>query len=187
MIMRYKTGLLRQVREHIKKGGIIAYPTESCYGLGCNPYDYKAINKLIKLKQRKKDKGLIIVASKFKQLNNIIKPLSVKQIKQTTHYWPGSYSLILDAKPSISYNLKGKHTTVAVRVTQYKLVIQLCDFINSAVVSTSANKSKLKSIRTYRECIRQFGQSVLVLPGMVGNATKPSTIIDLKTNKVLRK
>ena len=187
MSFYYKVGLLQKVKAHLKHGGIIAYPTESCYGLGCDPFNYTAINRLIKLKRRKKDKGLIVIASKFKQLNQIIKPLTKKQFKKTRQYWPGANSLIMDTKSSISYNLTGKHKTVAVRVTQNKSVIQLCNFIDSALVSTSANKSSMKSIRTYRECARQFGAPVLVLPGITNFAKKPSTIIDFKTNIILRR
>ena len=186
MSFYYKVGLLQKVKAHLKSGGIIAYPTESCYGLGCDPFNYKAINTLIKLKRRKKDKGLILIAGKFKQLGTIIQPLTKEQFKKTKQYWPGVYSLIMDTQPNVMYNLTGKHKTIAVRLTLHKNVIQLCNFVNSAIVSTSANKTNMKTIKTYRECSRQFGTSVLVLPSITNFVKKPSTIIDLKTNKILR-
>lgn len=184
--MVYKIGLLRKVKLHLKQGGVIAYPTESCYGLGCDPYNYKAINQVIKLKKRDKSKGLIVIASQIKQLNKLIKPLGEYEANQLKDYWPGPFSLILDVKINTPNNLRGKHKSVAVRVTKHKEVIQLCNHLASAIVSTSANKSQLKSIKTYRECLNKFGNKVLVLPGVIGFAKKPSTIINLKTQQVLR-
>ncbi|MCE2705529.1 MAG: L-threonylcarbamoyladenylate synthase [Proteobacteria bacterium] len=184
--MVYKIGLLQKVKLHLIRGGVIAYPTESCYGLGCDPYNYKAIRSLIKLKRRDKTKGLIVIAGKNHQVDKLIKPLDDDTATELKQYWPGAFSLILDIKPNIPSNLSGKHKSVAVRVSKQKQVIQLCNYLDSAIVSTSANKSQLKSIKTYRECLRKFGNKVLVLPGVIGFAKNPSKIINLKTKQVLR-
>lgn len=183
----YKIGLLHKVKAHIKRGEVIAYPTESCYGLGCNPYDYKAINKIFKLKKRSKAKGFIVVAGGFKQLAGVIKPLTANELSIAKRYWPGLYSLILKTKPNVPPNLTGKFKTVAIRVSAQKNIQQLCNWLNSSLVSTSANRAKQLSIKTYRECVKRFGKSTLVLPGLIGFAKKPSTIIDIATNKIIRK
>ncbi len=182
----YKIGLLRRVKAHLKHGGIIAYPTESCYGLGCNPYNYKAINKIFKLKKRNKNKGFIVVAGELKQFNKLIKPMSKSQEKIIKRYWPGPYSIILQTKPSVPHNLTGKFKNLALRVSAQKNIQQLCGFLHYPLVSTSANRSKQVSTKNYRECVKQFGKSVFVLPSLIGFAKKPSTIIDIETNKIFR-
>lgn len=182
----YSAALLNKIKHHLKQGGVIAYPTESCYGLGCDPLNYKAINKIIKIKGRSKTKGLIVIAGRIKQLNKLIKPLSASELTEISAFWPGFYSLILSTNSNIPRNLTGKHHKIACRVTRHPLVKQLCNYLGSSLVSTSANKSGQQSIKTTRECQRRFGSQVMVLPGLTQFAKKPSTIIDWETRKVLR-
>lgn len=182
----YSTKLLQKVQAHLHKGGVIAYPTESCYGLGCDPFNYAAINKLIKIKGRSKTKGLIAIASSTNQLHKLIQPITSDQQYQLAKYWPGFYSLTLRVTAKVPRNLIGSHSKVAVRVSLHRQVKQLCDSLNTPLVSTSANKSGHHSIRNYRECQRQFGGKVLVLPGEIGKAKTPSTIIDWESQRILR-
>jgi L-threonylcarbamoyladenylate synthase len=182
----YSTVLLNKVKQHLKAGGVIAYPTESCYGLGCDPFNYSAINKIIRLKGRSKSKGLIIIAGLRSQLHGVIPKLSAADELELKKYWPGFYSLILPANNKVLPNLVGKHQKIAVRVTQHYLVQQLCLALNMPLVSTSANKSGFRSIKSYQECERQFGRQVMVLPGRIGFAKRPSTIIDWQSGNILR-
>ncbi len=183
----YSTELLNTIRKHIVNGGIIAYPTESCYGLGCDPFNNKAIKRIISLKKRNSNKGLIVIAGKFNQLNNLIQPLpKLEQEYIFTNYWPGPFSLILPVTNKVPKLLVGHHKKIAVRITKHELVIQLCNFLNMPLVSTSANKSGNKSIRNYHECVRQFGKEVLVLPGLTNFAKRPSTIIDYASKQIYR-
>lgn len=182
----YSSLLLYKVKQHLKSGGIIAYPTESCYGFGCDPFNYKAINKIIQLKGRSKTKGLIVIAGDRKQLNGLIQPIPAVKEDIIAKYWPGFYSLILPTTDKVPRNLIGRHHKIAVRVTKHKQVQQLCKFLDMPLVSTSANKAGFKAVKTYRDCMRQFGDKVLVLPGITNFAKKPSTIIDLENNRILR-
>ena len=182
----YSIGLLRKVKKHLQQGGVIAYPTESCYGLGCDPFNYQAINRVIRLKGRSKNKGLIVIAAKFAQLKHLIQPLTDKEIIALKEFWPGFYSIILPVRQELPANLTGIHHKLAVRLSKHQGVTQLCNFLAMPLVSTSANKSGCRSIRDYRECKRQFGRQVMVLPGVTGFAKKPSTIIDWHTRQKLR-
>lgn len=184
---KYNAMLLRKAKRHINSGGVIAYPTESCYGFGCDPFNYKAVAKIIKLKGRFKAKGLIVIAGRIEQLKNLTVPFALEDKVSIGKYWPGPYSLILPAMPNIPRNLTGSHSKVAVRVTKHVLVRQLCNYLNSPLVSTSANKSGRKSIKTYRECSRLFGNKVLVLPGCTNFAKRPSTVIDWETKEIIRR
>lgn len=183
---RYSHATLENAYRHIKNGGVIAYPTEYCFGLGCDPFNRKAINKILKLKGRSKTRGLIVIAGEIKQLKSLIKPLTQKDHVALGQYWPGPFSLVLAATKTIPANLTGRHHKIAVRVTKHQLVKQLCQFIQMPLVSTSANISRHKPLKTYRECKKKFGQNVLVLPGLTNFAQNPSSIIDWFTKEPLR-
>ena len=181
----YSTTLLLRVKQHLATGGVIAYPTESCYGLGCDPFNYRAINKILQLKARSPDKGLIVVASKISQLSKLLSDLPAEDAVQA--YWPGRFTLVLPIKrQNVLPNLSGKHAGLAVRVSNQHYVKQLCDYLNAPLVSTSANSSGKISCKTYFECVTHFGAEVLVLPGVIDYLRSPSTIIHWATKQVLR-
>ena len=185
-MFKYKYGLLQTINKHIKRGGIIAYPTESCYGFGCDPFNYKALKKILHLKGRTRIKGMICIAGNIAQINKLVTKLTAEELQQIKKYWPGFYSLILPSNAHVLKLLVGHHEKIAIRVSAHNEVKQLCDYLGIALVSTSANKSGHKSIKSYRECVRQFGSNVMVLPGMIGFAKHPSTIIDFKTMQKIR-
>lgn len=183
--MKYiKYNQLIKIKQHLKLGGVVAYATESCFGFGCDPFNYKAIVKILKIKQRSKTKGMIMIAGNRKQVRDII-DVDIYS-SQFDKYWPGQNSIVLPYKKKLPSNLTGAHKSIAVRITSHKQVIQLTRFLQKPLVSTSANVSGMKSIRSYRECVKQFGKMVLVIDGLTNFAKKPSTIIDLKTNKIIR-
>ncbi len=185
-MFKYKIGLLRRVKQHLKNGGIIAYPTESCYGFGCDTLNYKALKQIIKIKGRSKSKGMICIASNYKHLNKLVKPFTADELSQIQQYWPGFYSLIIASSSKTPRLLVGNHNSIAARVSTHNEVRQLCNYLRDALVSTSANKSGRKSIKSYRECLRQFGKKAMVLPGIIGFYRKPSTIINLATKQKIR-
>ncbi len=185
--MHYKIELLRKMKEHLNRGGIIAYATESCFGLGCDPFNYKAIKKLLNLKQRSSEKGLIVIGHSFKSLNKLIKPITKIDENQLKKYWPGAFSIILPVQEKIVHKiLVGKYNSLAVRISKHKLAFKLCKYLDNPIVSTSANRSKISPAKTYRECKRRFGNKVLVLPGNTSFMKRPSTIINWQTKKLLR-
>lgn len=177
---------LIKIRIHLKLGGVIAYPTESCYGLGCDPFNIKALKKILTLKKRSKTKGMIVIAGQKSHFKNILLPLTNHDLQQLNQYWPGKYSIILPCNAKLPRQLTGKHDRLAARVTQHSLVCQLTNYLHFAIVSTSANKSGHKAISNYRECLRQFGRSVMIIKGNTMFAKTPSTIIDWETKNTLR-
>lgn len=183
--MKYiRHNTLIKIKQHLKSGGVIAYATESCYGFGCDPYNYQAINKILKLKKRSKTKGMIMIAGNRNNVANIISTNVYSS--EFDNYWPGSYSIILPLTKKLPANLTGKHKTIAVRITRHRQVIQLTKYLRKPLVSTSANLSGMKSIRNFRDCVSRFGKRVLVINGDTNFAKKPSTIIDWNTKKILR-
>jgi L-threonylcarbamoyladenylate synthase len=175
-----------RLRAWLKRGGLIAYPTESCYGLGCDPRNRRAVEKILQLKGRDAAKGLILIAANRRQL----RPYATRNAIETAWgrgLWPGPVTWVLPAANTCPSWLTGGRDTVAVRITAYLDAANLCKQAGMALVSTSANKSGGKPAKTWQQCQRLFGQRVRVLPGRIGARRRPSTLIDLASGKVLRK
>lgn len=162
------------LRRYLRHGGLVAYPTESCYGLGCDPSDARAVARLLRLKGRSRAKGLILIGSAPAQFRRFLAapPGSWPQ------YWPGPTTLLLPAAHRCPKWLTGGHEKLAVRVTAHAEAARLCHALGMALVSTSANRAGQRPLRYAAACRRAFGYRVWVLPGRVGGRRRPSKIID---------
>ena len=178
---------LRSIAAHLRRGGLIAYPTEYCYGLGCDPRNRRAVLRLLKLKGRPQNKGLILIAGKFAQLASYLQPLTAEQQNILCRDGAQAVTYLMPAKPSVPRWLRGAHDTLAVRITAHAGAAALCNALGMALVSTSANRSGHQPARTYAQCRHLFGNRVLVLPGRVGKNKKPSTIRAWTNGKIVRK
>jgi L-threonylcarbamoyladenylate synthase len=178
----WRTGLAA----YLKRGGIIAYPTESCYGLGCDPRNPRALKRLIRLKGRSAAMGLLLISDHIKRLQAFMRPLSSADLARMQHSWPGPVTWVVPASSACLPLLTGGRPTIAVRVTAHPGAAQLCRSLGMALVSTSANKSGKKPAQTAAECRRIFGARVRVIAGRVGQRRRPSTLIDLATGAILR-
>ncbi|HEY8353994.1 MAG TPA: Sua5/YciO/YrdC/YwlC family protein [Methylophilaceae bacterium] len=179
----------RGLRHFLKSGGIIAYPTESIYGLGCDPMNRRAVLRILKLKGRPQHKGLILVADRLARLRPYMAPLSEMQIELMQQSWHNparGHTWLVPAARHCPRWLTGKHSTLAVRVSRHALTSRLCRESGGALVSTSANRSGHRPARTDRECRRLFGNRVRIIPGRTGRAKKPSIIQDLVSGKIIR-
>ncbi len=183
----YSSALFRQLRAHLQGGGVIAYATESCYGLGCDPCNYQAVRRLLKLKGRPTKKGLILIGAKFAQLEAFVTPLVASEKNSLKQYWPGPTTLLMPAARHTPKWLTGHHSSIAVRVTAHPDAAYLCRQLDMALVSTSANRAGKVSLKTAITCHKAFGNAVWVLPGRVGMRRRPSTILDFKSGRILRK
>ncbi len=165
---------------------MIAYPTESCYGLGCDPANYRAVRRILRLKRRPQNKGLILIASSYRQVARYIQPLT--QAEQTKLQADGALAItyLMPVRPSCPRWLRGEHDTLAVRMTAHPFAKNLCRVAGNALVSTSANRSRQLAAKSYRDCLRMFGSSVWVLPGRVGKRKRPSTIRVWGGDRIIR-
>lgn len=175
-----------RIAAHLRRGGLIAYPTESCYGLGCDPRNRIAVQRLLKLKQRQQHKGLILIAANFRQVARYLQTITPAQQQQLKMAGAQAITYLMPALPSAPHWLRGSHHTLAVRLTAHKQAAQLCRGVNSALVSTSANRSGQRPARTYAQCQRLFGRKVWVLAGRVGKRKTPSTISRWTDGKIIR-
>jgi len=176
----------RSLAAHLKRGGVIAYPTESCYGLGCDPRNRRAVQRILKLKRRPQRKGLILIASDYHQVVPYIQPLTPAEQLRLRQDGAQAVTYLMPAKPSCPHWLRGEHASLAVRLTAHPFAQQLCRSVDSALVSTSANRSGMRAAKTYAECRRMFGKRVWVLRGRVGKRKRPSTIKAWGGDRIVR-
>lgn len=170
-------------------GEVIAYPTESVFGLGCDPDNIEAIKKLLEIKQREKSKGLILIASTIEQLIPYVnfESLSLEVQNKILHTWPGPVTWLIPSRFSVSNWLKGQFDTVAVRISSHPDVQTLCQKYGKPITSTSANLSGLPPCRSFSEVEAQFGEQVpYILQGHVGERANPSEIRDAITGDIIR-
>jgi len=187
--MTILTADVKQAAQVLKAGGVIAYATEAIFGLGCDPHNPQALQKLLLLKRRPAAKGLILIAGDEQQVHPYLDLAQISDAmwQPVRASWPGPVTWILPANPSVSALLCGEHDSLAVRVSAHPQVQALCHAFAGAVVSTSANLSEQAPAKTVDEVMAQFPGSLdLILIGKTGGADKPSEIRDALTGKIIR-
>ncbi|GBU12995.1 tRNA(ANN) t(6)A37 threonylcarbamoyladenosine modification protein [Enterobacterales bacterium] len=172
----------------LKQQQVIAYPTEAVFGLGCDPDSEAAVEALLALKHRPREKGLILIADDFQQLLPYIDEtaLSGSQLQAVFAQWPGPVTWVMPAKPATPTWLTGQYSSLAVRVTDHPLVKELCRRFGKPLVSTSANLNGQPPCRLADEVKQQFGHDFPVLMGDVGGRENPSEIKDALTGHLIR-
>ena len=154
------------------------------FGLGCDPLNETAVMRLLSIKQRPIDKGLILVAANFSQVAPFLSPISEQQ-KQ--HTQPSETTWVFPAKADTPQWLTGQFDSLAIRISKHPSVIQLCQRFGSALVSSSANLSGQEPARTSQEVINHLDDRLDgILDNKVGNLSKPTNIRDSLTGEILR-
>lgn len=176
---------IRYAVRTLDAGGVIAYPTEGVFGLGCLPGEFNAVSRILDMKQRNPDMGLVMIVSDAEQLTGwtdlSVSELSLSSSSERPVTW------IVPAHPDVPYWIRGKHSGIAVRQTTHPVARALCKLADSPLVSTSANVSGRPPVRNRFALRRLFGALVdYVVPGECGPASGPSEIRDIQTGKVLR-
>ena len=179
--------IVKRAASVLQQGGVIAYPTEYCFGLGCDPRNITAVQRIITIKQRKASQGLILLAGNSDQVSEYsdINALSLKS--QILESWPGPVTWTLPARQGVSQWLRGTHPSIAMRITAHQLCVQLCLEFGHAIVSTSANRHNEAALLNAVEVVAEMGDEVdYVLPADVGGASKASQIRDGLSGEILR-
>lgn len=179
---------LRQAIRVLRNGGIIAYPTEAVWGVGCDPFNPEAVRRLLEIKRRPEHKGLILAAASELQIDALLSPLSAEQRARLSETWPGPNTwLVPDAKQLIPRWIKGRHSAVALRVSAHPVVQALCEAFGAPLVSTSANVSSAPPAKSKTKVRAYFGAEVdFIVDGALGGLEKPTTIRSLLDNAVVR-
>lgn len=171
----------------IRAGGVVAYPTEGVWGLGCDPRRRTAVERILALKGRPVDKGLILLAASEEQLEPFLAPLAPAVAARVRACWPGPVTWIARTSADCPRWLTGGRNTLAVRVTAHPLAAALARAAGTALVSTSANLSGAATARNAVEVRRLFGKVIdTVVEGELGDLAGPTEIRDAATGKVVR-
>jgi L-threonylcarbamoyladenylate synthase len=187
MVHRIDPETLRRAVTCLNQGGIIAYPTEGVYGLGCDPFNKVAVDRLLALKQRPVEKGLIMIAANWEQLQSSVTTLDPARMSEILATWPGPTTWVLPANPALPSWVRGKHESVAVRITAHPEAAALCKAFGKPLISTSANRQGKTPARDNLDVYREFGETIdYILPGRIGELTKPTPIYDGLTGNLLR-
>ncbi|MDH3355541.1 MAG: Sua5/YciO/YrdC/YwlC family protein [Chromatiales bacterium] len=177
---------LRLATRYLSAGAVISYPTESVYGLGCDPLNIDAIHHILAIKQRDWDKGLILIAASLEQITPYIDP-DFDITDEMMQSWPEAVTWIVPAHPRLPDELTGGRATIAVRITAHPVASALCRSFGGALVSTSANISNEPMIRSATKLRKTFGSAIdYYLPGDLGSNPNPSEIRRAVTGEVLR-
>lgn len=171
----------------LRGGGVIAYPTEAVYGLGCRADDEAAVARIRRLKARPAIEGMIILIDSLDSLADWIDPLEPGQGSLLAASWPGPETWLLPASERAPVWLTGRGHRLAARLPDHPLCRRLLRGLGTALVSTSANRREQPPARTAAEADRIFGDDIdLVLEGPLGDLESPTRIRDLESGEVIR-
>lgn len=172
----------------IENGGVIAYPTEAVWGLGCDPWCDYAVFDLLQMKQRPWQKGLILVASDMMQVAPLLDHLTKTQLSKLEMSWPGPVTWVLpDPEGWVPEWSRGEHSSVAIRVSAHPMIKQLCDRFGRPIISTSANLAGKEPARSKQQLdARLYPYLDYVMPGETLGLSQPSVIRDILTDQVYR-
>ena len=176
----------------LKKGQVLAYPTEAVWGLGCDPYNEQAFHEILRLKQRPIEKGVILLAAHVAQVEHLLTELRTEMRAKVIASWTNrkpnerATTWLLPAGDHIPTWIKGNHPKVAVRVTTHPLCVALCQAFNGFIVSTSANPAGLEPARSLQEANQYFANQLDYLNGDLGLSREPSQIINAETGEIIR-
>jgi len=174
----------------LAKGGVVAYPTEGVFGLGCDPDNGEAVQRLLAIKKRPQEKGLILIAASIEQLLPYIdlSSLSVQIKKDLVNSWPGPNTWVVPKSRKVTSWISGQFNSVAVRVSDHPLVQSLCQVYGKPITSTSANLSGQPSCTTYSEVVENLSHEVnVIIEGKVGSLGGSTSIRDAMTGHYLRR
>ncbi len=180
---------LQDAVQQLRDGQVIAYATEAVFGLGCDPDNESAVLSLLTIKQRPIEKGLILVAADWSQLQPYVDWASIPSARLATALasWPGPYTWVMPAASQTPKWLTGQFNSLAVRVSAHPQVRELCLEFGRPLVSTSANLTGFPACRSAAEVADQLaGRIGTILPGEVGGSINPSQILDVLSGEVLR-
>lgn len=173
----------------LRAGGVIAYPTEAVWGLGCDPAHEAAVHMVLRLKQRPVEKGMILVAADLPQLEGWVRLDALPDARQRAVLasWPGANTWILPAGPRARSWVTGGHSGIAVRISAHPLVEALCRAWGGPLVSTSANLAGEPPARTREELDPRLLRLLDgILDGQTGGLAQPTPIRDALSGSILR-
>ncbi len=169
----------------LRNGAVIAYPSEGVWGLGCDPGNGEAVSRILSLKGRVPEKGLILIADRLDRFTPFLG--QVPALPETDLHSPTAITWVVNHGGAAPHWLRGDRATLAIRITNHPIARELCRSAEMALVSTSANPSGASSALSAEQVVAYFGDSIdMVVPGELGGQKGASEIRDLASGRVLR-
>lgn len=169
----------------VQQGGIIAYPTEAVFGLGCDPFNRSAVEAIYELKDREIGMGMIILIADWSQLSSLTAPITDEQLDRVKATWPGFTTWVFPKAPSLPQWITGDYDSVAIRMSTHPVARILST--DCPIISTSANKSGRPPATTCEQVLQQFPNGIdAMVSGALGSEPRPSQIYDVLSGKQLR-
>lgn len=173
----------------LRRGGVIAYPTEAVYGFGCDPHDEDALRRLFAIKGRDSGQGVLLIAADVDQaLPYIDAAAPAEALEHARASWPGPHTWVFPRSPEVPPWIAGTHPGIALRVTAHPVASALCRAFGGALVSTSANRHGHEALRSADAVRAEFGDELdAIVAGDVDADARPSTIRDAVSGAWLRR
>jgi len=173
----------------LRDGGVLAYPTEAVFGLGCDPHDRTAFERLFALKERPATQGVLLIAADFAQVEPYIDLASVSAdvLAQVRASWPGPNTWVFPRSAEVPGWVAGAHAGIALRVTAHEPAAALCRAFGRPLVSTSANPHGEPPARDLATLERYFGERLDgALDAPLGGLDRPTVIRDALSGAMIR-
>ena len=189
MLRRFTLAELDAAAALLHGGSVLAYPTEAVFGLGCDPHDQAAFERLFALKQRPATQGVLLIAADFAQVERYIELAAVpgEVLQQVRASWPGPHTWIFPRSADVPSWIAGAHAGIALRVTAHEPAAALCRAFGGALVSTSANPHGRPPARAAPTVAEYFGDALDgLLDAPLGGQSSPTMIRDALSGAIIR-
>ena len=169
----------KRIRDVLEAGGVIAFPTDTYYGLGVDPFNEKGIRRIFEIKSRTYNKPLLVLIGTKSQINQLTESQSEEANQLIQNFWPASLTMIFDAVSELPSILTANTGKVGIRLPRNEWTRRLIQAAGCALTATSANKSGGKNTRTAEEDLHIFGKDIdlIIDPGPAPGG-KVSTLLD---------
>jgi L-threonylcarbamoyladenylate synthase len=177
--------MIRSAAAILKKGGIIVYPTETVYGIGCDPLREEAVERIRRLKQRVSSKAMLLLADSLEMVENMAGSLDPLAHRLGEHFWPGPVTMILKSKKILPRYLYGSSGGVAFRVTSHRLAASIIHEFGRPIISTSANIAGQPPVVNFKQAQEEFGKNAdIVIENPELLSGEPSAVIDITSGRI---
>ncbi|MGH8232936.1 MAG: L-threonylcarbamoyladenylate synthase [Rhodanobacteraceae bacterium] len=171
----------------LHRSGVLAYPTEGVYGLGCDPDDRAAFERVFAIKRRSPEQGVLLIAADFAQIEGWLGDAPEAAAERARKLWPGPHTFIFPRSPRVPDWVAGGHSGIALRVTAHPPSVLLCRAFGGPIVSTSANRHGETPAHSARDIAAMFGDELDgVLDAPLGGLDHPTPITDAVSGAIIR-
>ena len=173
--------------EYLQNGKIIAYPTETVYGLGCDPYKKDSVDRIFQIKNRPLTKKFILITSSYEQLESVVDMQKITD--EVLKSWPGPNTWLVPPNKELpKWLVSEENGLIAVRISNHPVVKDLCENFGKPIISTSANLYNSVALKNFEEVGKTFGETIdYLVIGETGKQSKPSVIKNMLTGEIIRK